>query len=139
VKAQINANILSLAALLFSFVACNTDPKLSQYKVAGERLYGQYCANCHQANGSGFAMLYPPLAGSDFLKANKDQVICLMRNGISGPIMVNGVEYNLAMKGNSSLTDLEVAEIATYIYTQWGGEGELTGVQEASRILSTCE
>jgi cytochrome c551 len=63
--------------------------------------------------------LYPPLNKSDFMDNNFEKVICLITNGISGELIVNGKSYNKTMPGVQSLTDLEVAEIATYIYNTW--------------------
>ncbi len=63
--------------------------KREKYITEGIRLYRTNCANCHQTNGEGLAALYPPLAHSDYL-VNKKGVICLMRNGQQGPIVVNG-------------------------------------------------
>lgn len=65
-------------------------------------------------------------------------VICLIRNGISGEIKVNGAVYNQPMPGVATLTDLEVAEIATYIYNTWTHKRGLIEVTAVSPILSEC-
>ena len=70
---------------------------------------------------------------------NFEQVICLMKNGIDGELIVNGEEFNQAMPGIPTLTDLEVAEIATYIYNSWSNNKGLVDVKETTRILNTCE
>jgi len=72
------------------------------------------------------------------MNENFEQVLCLMRNGIQGEVTVNGVQYNQAMPGVPTLTDLEIAEIATYIYNAWDNERGLVDVKEAERILNTC-
>jgi mono/diheme cytochrome c family protein len=72
------------------------------------------------------------------MNENFEQVLCLMRNGIQGEVPVNGVQYNQAMPGVPTLTDLEIAEIATYIYNAWDNERGLIDVKEAERILNTC-
>jgi cytochrome c551 len=46
--------------------------------------------------------------------------------------------YNQPMKGNPGLTELEVAEIATYIYNSWGNVHDRVEVAEASSILAAC-
>ena len=116
----------------------NKDPKLAQYLVQGERLYGEHCSNCHQKDGKGFGLLYPPLAGTDFLKGNKEKVICIIRNGMSGPMTVNGQVYDQAMPANEKLTDLEIAEIVTYIYNEWEGEEVVTDGNEVRRVTERC-
>lgn len=62
-----------------------------------------------------------------------------MRNGKKGELIVNGKSYNKEMKGISTLTDLEIAEIATYIYNTWEHERGIIEVQETSRILTHCD
>jgi len=114
-------------------------PKFRQYYVQGEILYRQHCTNCHQQDGSGLGRVYPPLNTSDFMEENFDEVICLIRNGISGEILVNGISFNQAMPPLPRLTDLEVAEIATYIYNTWDHQRGIIDVKDASRILQRCD
>jgi len=115
-----------------------TSPKFQQYYVQGEVLYNKYCSNCHQHNGKGLGRLYPPLDQSDFMDRNFDEVVCTIKYGRQGSILVNGVDYNMAMSGNPALTELEVAEITTYIYNTWSHKKGLVDVKEATRILSAC-
>src|SRR5690349_18622211 len=50
--------------------------KFDQYFVQGEQLYAKHCSNCHQAEGTGLGLVYPPLNKSDFLEKNFEQVLC---------------------------------------------------------------
>lgn len=68
-----------------------------------------------------------------------EEVICLMRHGISGEVFVNGKQYNQPMPGIRDLTDLEIAEIATYIYNTWGNEKGIVEVKDVSPIMQACE
>jgi cytochrome c551 len=112
--------------------------KFQQYYVEGEVLYKQHCANCHQTDGSGLGRVYPPLNISDFMNENFNEVICLIKNGRQGEILVNGVMYSQPMAGIPSLTDLEVAEITTYIYNTWSNDRGLVEIGEVSAILNQC-
>ncbi|NID09135.1 cytochrome c [Fibrella aestuarina] len=109
-----------------------------KYVTEGILLYRRNCANCHQADGAGLANLYPPLANSDYLKANKNAVICSIRYGQQGPIKVNGKVYNRVMPPQLQLSALEVAEITTYIYSQWGDDKRLVTAKEAEALLKEC-
>jgi hypothetical protein len=42
------------------------------------------------------------------------------------------------MQGVQSLTDLEIAEIATYIYNTWDHKRGMVEVKEVSKILESC-
>ena len=72
------------------------------------------------------------------MQGNFNEVLCLIRFGKSGQLIVNGNEYNQSMPGVPSLSDLEVAEIATYIYNTWEHRRGLIEVKAASEILKGC-
>ncbi|MFP4089739.1 MAG: c-type cytochrome [Cyclobacteriaceae bacterium] len=110
-----------------------------QYMVHGERLYKQQCANCHQEDGSGLGRLIPPLAQSDYMLEDVGRTLCIIRNGMEGEIIVNGQHYKQEMPANEKLTDIEVAQIATYVYNSWGNAQGFIPVREASAYLDACK
>jgi mono/diheme cytochrome c family protein len=116
----------------------STSIKFQQYYVQGEQLFIQHCSNCHQKDGKGLGLLYPPVNQSDFIEENFEKVICIIRNGIKGDIVVNGNTYNKEMPPMPALTDLEIAEITTYLYNTWGREKGIIEVKDASQILTNC-
>ncbi len=146
-----SAGVLGLRFFLLlctTLFACSTksnsddhtsSPKFEQYFVQGEQLYLKHCSNCHQRNGTGLGLVYPPLNKSDYLEHNFEEVVCLIKNGKKGELIVNGKSFNQAMPGIPSLSDLEIAEIATYIYNSWENEKGIVEVQVASGILTRCE
>jgi cytochrome c551 len=113
-------------------------PKFQQYFNQGERLYTVHCSNCHQKSGAGLGRVYPPLNQSDFADNHFEEVICLMRNGRSGELMVNGKLFNQAMPA-TNLSDLEIAEIATYVYNSWGRTKGIVEVSRVSSLLQVCD
>ncbi len=137
---------LLFVPLLFPifFIACtsksggDSSPKFKQYYVQGEQLYLRHCSNCHQENGKGLGLLYPPLDTSDYMQNNFEDVVCLIRNGKEGVLVVNGKSFNGKMP-ESSLSDLEIAEITTYIYNTWSHQRGLVDVKSVSEILSSCD
>jgi cytochrome c551 len=119
--------------------AYKKDPKFKQYMVQGEILYNIHCSACHQRDGSGLGLIYPPLNTSDYMEENFEKVICLIKNGIEGEIIVNGKSYNMEMPALTSLSNLEIAEISTYIYNNWSHERGKISTQEVSKILDSCK
>lgn len=115
-----------------------TKIRLRQYLTEGKRLYHLHCANCHQINGTGLARLYPPLKHSDYLISNRKESICGMRHGQKGEIIVNGISFNQEMPGVINLTDLEIAEIATYVYTEFGDTVQIITLNEVRTIMESC-
>jgi cytochrome c551 len=121
-------------------LACSQqDNKLTQYTRQGEELYLKHCSNCHQANGKGLGLVYPPVDVSDFVDNNLAKTICLIKYGTSGEMTVNGKSYNKAMPGVPTLTDLEIAEIATYIYNSWGRSKGIVEIRQITKILEECK
>lgn len=86
----------------------------------GEQVYTDVCATCHQANGQGLPGSFPPLAGAGSFYGDAQNHARIIVHGLSGPITVNGVAYNSAMPAQGSLTDYDVAAVATYERNSWG-------------------
>ena len=80
--------------------------KFTQYFLKGEELYKQHCSNCHQLNGQGLAMLYPPLDGADYVANNANTIPCIIKHGLSGPLTVNGNEFNQPMPAFEQLSPI---------------------------------
>lgn len=109
--------LLVLGILLAVYSSC-IDNKFNNATVnlaSGYQLYEKNCSNCHQEDGSGLAKLYPPLLNSDFIKNNPTAIDSIIKYGQKGSIMVNGMEYNMAMPGNKKLSDFEIKQIASYV------------------------
>lgn len=132
----------ALSLTLYSCVSKSSDdnsPKFDQYFIHGEQLYLTHCSNCHQKNGKGLGRVYPPVDTSDYLDKNMEAVLCLIRNGKVGELMVNGKIYNQRMPSFPTLSDLEVAQIATYLYNSWNRKRGIVDVKFTSKILSACD
>jgi mono/diheme cytochrome c family protein len=114
------------------------DTKLTRYVRQGEELYLKHCSNCHQDNGKGLGLVYPPVDQSDFIDKNLEKTVCLIEYGTSGEMLVNGKSFNKAMPGIPTLTDLEIAEITTYLYNSWGRSKGLVEVKQVTKILEGC-
>ena len=115
------------------------DTKFQQYYVQGEQLYLKNCSNCHQKKGGGLGRLYPPLNKSDYMDQHLEEVICAIKNGMEGELLVNGKKYNKEMKGIPSLTELEIAEIVTYIYNSWEHQRGIIEIPTVEIALKKCE
>lgn len=96
-----------------------------------EALYRQHCAICHQVEGQGVPGVFPPLAGSDFLKSKREQALRAPLEGLSGEITVNGAKYNGAMP-LAALPDEDMAALMTWIGSRWGNEATFSGAEVAA-------
>lgn len=125
--------------LLLQIACSQKDTKFDQYHVQGEQLYLKNCSNCHQKEGTGLGLVYPPLDTSDFMDSHLDEVLCIMKYGTEGELIVNGKNFNKPMKGIPSLTDLEIAEISTYIYNTWSHHKGMVEVSKVSGVIQKCK
>ncbi len=142
--------LLLPALLIFSF-ACgpghNTatyqalpasdQAKFEKYLILGQAIYTRKCQNCHQANGQGLRGLIPPLAGADFLQHHQHRIPCLLKFGASDSITVNNRVYAPQMP-HHPLTNLELAEVITYINNSWGNEYGFVTVRQVDAWLQDC-
>lgn len=84
--------------------------------IDGENLYKQTCASCHQANGTGVAGAFPPLAGSEVVNdKDPDLLIKIILQGYDAR-----PEYALMPAFIDQLSDAEIAAIANHERTSWG-------------------
>ncbi len=146
INSGIQIVLLTISAFMYS---CNPENgkeelpedriKYRQYLVEGKRLYTEHCSNCHLENGTGLRRLYPPLKDSDWYKKEPENIACIIKNGQTGEVIVNGVVFNQPMPENPRLTNLEIAEIMTYVYREWGKKKYLFSHVEIDEFLENCQ
>jgi mono/diheme cytochrome c family protein len=98
----------------------------------GHRLF-TICAACHQPTGRGLPNLFPPLAGSDYLNADKNRAIQIIIGGRKGEVVVNGMKFNNNMPA-FPLSDQDVANVLTYVYNSFGNSGLEVTPEEVKAI-----
>jgi mono/diheme cytochrome c family protein len=85
-------------------------------EIRAAKLYADYCASCHKANGQGTAGSIPPLVGNPAVVAAKPfDVLSVVLQGIpargDSPVMPSF---------GGSLSDGDVANVVNYVRTSWG-------------------
>ncbi|MBC8111314.1 MAG: cytochrome c [Verrucomicrobia bacterium] len=110
-----------------------------QIFTSGLMLYQKLCQNCHGEDGKGLGKLIPPLAGADYMYADKARTVCIIRNGLQGEIMVNSIKYNNQMPANQNLTSIEIAQLMTFIYNSWGKKDSVFTQKNMEKIISNCD
>lgn len=88
----------------------------------GKLVYNSVCFACHQLEGQGIPKAFPPLANSDYLNADAKRAVAAVLHGLQGKIVVNNETYESIMP-QLGLTDEQVANALTYVYSQWGNNG----------------
>src|SRR4051794_33630088 len=93
--------LIWLSGLALAAVAAHAQTSVER----GAALYQTQCVSCHQASGEGIRGVFPPLAGSDFLLADRDRSIRFVLQGNMGQITVNRTDYTGAMPPHPNFDD----------------------------------
>jgi nitrite reductase (NO-forming)/hydroxylamine reductase len=107
---------------------------MDEVMARGEKVFLGNCAACHQPAGTGLPGAFPPLAGSDFLKGDRKKVLSVALFGLSGPLTVNGKEYNGVMPSMGYLKDQELADALSYVLNSWGNQAAAVNVAEVAAL-----
>ncbi|HSA09240.1 MAG TPA: cytochrome c [Candidatus Paceibacterota bacterium] len=92
----------------------------------GKALYEGLCGLCHGNDGKGKPGQAPPFAGAEWAVGNPNRVIRIPLAGLTGPIQVNGQEWNLSMPAmGAALPDDDLAAVLTYIRQSWGNKASV--------------
>jgi len=104
----------------------------------GKKVFLTACFACHQPDGKGLPAIFPPLAGSDFLKADKERAIRAVVKGLSGPITVKGQPFNNLMPPQD-FSDEQLANALTYVMNSWGNDFGTVSAAEVKQIRTQTQ
>lgn len=110
----------------------------AQQVARGKKVYATLCVACHQANGEGVPAVFPPLARSDYLMADKNRSILIVLKGLTGPIEVNQKPFNGVMPP-TGLKPEQIADVLTYVRNDFGNTGDAVSVAEVEAVSKTSK
>ncbi|MFD0941140.1 c-type cytochrome [Pedobacter boryungensis] len=111
----------------------------AKYMTGGKDLYTANCQNCHGANGEGLGELAPPLTDTTFLKENKVKLACIIKNGSSEGVVINGKSYQGKMPAFSKLHDIDVAQLVVYITNSFSNKQGMYTYEQVAKDLENCK
>jgi mono/diheme cytochrome c family protein len=124
-----NKIFLFLSICIIILISCSHNP----YR-QGHQLYTFHCENCHMADGSGLGTLIPSLRESPIVsKADGASLICLIRTGVPKDSLTNQL-----MPPNLVLNEVELANLANYLFHKHTKEERSVMVSEVKAWLTTC-
>ena len=100
----------------------------------GKGVYTQYCLACHQEDGSGVPNLNPPLRKSDWVAGDKTRLVKVILEGLNEEIEVNGDSYDRVMASHDFLTDKQIADVLTYIRSNFNNKADAVGEDEVKAL-----
>ena len=97
----------------------------------GKTVYLQRCMVCHQADGGGVPKLNAPLDGSSAVNGTDvAKLIKYIVKGFADRVEIDGELYSNAMPAAADLTDQQIADVLTFIRSNWSNKaGPVTTLQ----------
>lgn len=117
---------LVFTVVLVGFIQPN---KKNNAQQNGKKIYDQYCLACHQADGNGVPRLNPPISKTKQVNGDKQKLINIILKGMNEAVEINGEEYSNPMASHAFLTDQQIADVLTYIRSNFGNKA--TGITAA--------
>jgi mono/diheme cytochrome c family protein len=97
----------------------------------GKTVYLQRCMVCHQADGGGVPKLNAPLDASTAVNGSDvSKLIKYIVKGFADRVEIDGELYSNAMPAAADLTDQQIADVLTFIRSNWSNKaGPVTTLQ----------
>lgn len=102
----------------------------------GKAVYTKYCLVCHQASGSGVPGMFPPLTKGSWVGKDPKELVLIITKGLSGKVEVNGEVYKSAMPPQAQLTDKEIADVLSYIRSDFGNSFKPVDAEFVKKVRS---
>lgn len=99
-----------------------------------QKTYYTYCSPCHQKDGKGATGRFPTLNGTDWVTGDKERLINIVLKGMEGSIVVNDEVFNGVMPQHSFLSDAEIADLLTYLRSNFGNDADAVTEKEVSNL-----
>jgi mono/diheme cytochrome c family protein len=132
-----DADLVAIATYLKSlragFARPPTRPSASTM-AAGETIFVERCALCHQESASAPSPDFPRLTGNTLVLGRDPTTVVRVIVQGSQSAAVRGVAVGFSMPAFPALTNDELAEVATYIRNAWGNSAGPVSAQRVAAI-----
>jgi mono/diheme cytochrome c family protein len=87
----------------------------------GKTVYMTVCVACHQPNGAGLPMVFPPITKSKYVMDSAERLAAIVLKGNAGPFTIDGKPYNnIMVPQEAMLDDTKIAAVMTYVRASFG-------------------
>ena len=133
--------IMLMAGITFGFVEKDGNQNMSTLLSSeeGSSVYKKHCLSCHQTDGSGVPSLYPSLKGNERVVGEKDPLIEVLLLGSKGPFSVDKDKYMGAMAAYKFLSDEDIADVLTYIRTNFSNDASAVSAADVKEVRNSIE
>jgi len=130
---------LKAIAVYLKDVGPSSAPSVSapaqNFMQAGEAVYRDSCAACHQGNGTGVPHMFPPLQGNAMVQqADPTTVLRIILEGAKTAATAQRPTTSAMPAYGWKLDDQQIAAVATYVRNSWGNKAGPVASDMVSRM-----
>jgi mono/diheme cytochrome c family protein len=100
----------------------------------GKVVYTNICLACHMSDGNGVPTMNPPLIKTSYVLGDKSALIKIVLNGFSEDVEINGQKFSNNMAQHNDLTDLQIADVLTYVRKSFGNNASAIKPSEVKQV-----
>ena len=125
---------------LIIIYSCQSSQEIeyAKYMSNGKDIYIANCQNCHGEKGEGLGELAPPLTDTTYLKINKTDLACIIKNGANKEMIINGKKYDGKMP-DFNFADIDIAQLTVYITNSFGNKQGMYTYEQVAKDLNLCK
>ena len=86
------------------------------------------------ADGGGVQNMNPPLIKTTYVLGDKATIIKIVLNGFKEDVEINGQTYSNNMTPHSDLSDLQIADVLTYVRKSFGNKASAVTAAEVKKV-----
>ncbi|MFC4278033.1 cytochrome c [Achromobacter aloeverae] len=104
----------------------------------GAAVYQGFCARCHGADGAGVPGVFPALSGNpSVLVPDSTSLVRIVLQGATSPKTMTGPPPQEMPAFGTTLTDLQIAQVLTYVRESWGNDAGEISTNDVMGLRST--
>ncbi|MFM9910585.1 MAG: c-type cytochrome [Chitinophagaceae bacterium] len=132
--------LFALSIVLFILLSSFFQTKPSVINKAslerGKKVYENLCIACHQLDGGGVPNMNPTLIKTKWVLGDKKALIKIVLKGLKGgEIEIDGDTFsNIMPPQQETLTDLQIADVLTYVRNSFGNKASGVTVAEVKGV-----
>ena len=106
----------------------------------GKQIFTTTCQACHQASGVGIPSVFPPLAGSEWVKGSPKRMVAIVLHGIQSDITVEGQKFQGVMPPfKSQLHPEDIAAVVSYVRQSFGNTAGVISADLVKQVVKETE
>lgn len=90
-------------------------------------------------DGMGVPGMNPPLVKTEWVLGDKERLIGVVLNGLSGDVEINGELYSNTMGSFAMLKDKQIALLLSYVRQSFGNDADAISEKEVANVRASIQ